>query len=306
MEVVTTGRLYLDIDAYAGIVAYAELLQAQGLDAAAVSGAPFNSSVSRTIRLWSSPLKTDYRPDPDDTFAVIDVSNPEHFDGMVNLSRVVTVIDHHVGFESYWHDRIGDNASIEFIGAACTLVYERWQRAGLLDSMSQLSARLLVSGILDNTLNFGASVTDQRDIDAHTELVKRAGLPDGWTAQYFGECQESILQNVGLAIGNDTKRLQLKSYAGPVRTAQLAVWDGQSAIKGRLPEIESSLGKEDGDWLVNLISVGERCSYFVSANEGVRQWLSGLAGVAFERGVARADRLWLRKELIKKDAETGI
>jgi nanoRNase/pAp phosphatase (c-di-AMP/oligoRNAs hydrolase) len=161
MRLVTSGSAYVDIDAYAGCVAYAELLQTHQEDAQAVSTAPLNESISETVHSWHAPLLTltEYNPSEDDTFTLIDVSDPSYFDKIVDIDRVDEVIDHHPGFEKHWQGLIGDKSDIEFIGAACTLVYERWRAAGQLGRMSVLSARLLICGILDNTLNFGAQPT---------------------------------------------------------------------------------------------------------------------------------------------------
>jgi inorganic pyrophosphatase len=62
MHIVTTGFTYADIDGYAGCVAYAELLRAQGIDAEAISTAPPNQSVSKTVLSWNPQIKNAYTP----------------------------------------------------------------------------------------------------------------------------------------------------------------------------------------------------------------------------------------------------
>lgn len=300
MRVVTSGSAYVDIDAYAGSVAYAELLQVQGDEAVAVSTAPLNESISETVRSWHAPLKTDYTPSESDTFTLIDVSDPAYFDKVVDPERVDEVIDHHPGFEEYWQERLGDKSHIEFIGAACTLVYERWKTAGLLGKMSVVSARLLVCGILDNTLNFGAKVTTPRDDAAYKDLLTKADLPDDWTAQYFTQCQEAILKDAVAAIQNDTKTLTFNSFERPICFGQLVVWDGKQVAEYQ-QVLKEALSSLKPDWFMNLISVGERKSYFFTDNPNVQKWLTGLLDVQFNGSLAAADRLWLRKEVIKQD-----
>lgn len=301
MKIVTSGANYLDIDAYACAIAYAELLEFQGEKALAFSTAPLNESISATIRSWDAPFNTDYVPSDDDTFILVDVSEPDFLDKTVELDKVVEVIDHHLGFEEYWQERIGDKLHIEFIGAACTLVYERWKASGLFDSMSVLSARLLICGILDNTLNFGAKVTTPRDIEAYNQLLTKAELPDDWTAQYFSECQESILQDVVTAIQNDTKTVTFRSYEQPISFGQLVVWDGKQTLAEHQEQLKATMSAMKPDWFVNLVSVGERKSYFVTDNTDVQTWLQNLLGIEFVGSVATADRLWLRKEVVKQD-----
>lgn len=301
MRIITSGSRYLDIDAYAGIIAYAELLRAQGLEAEAVSLAPWNESVTEAVRSWRAPLATTYAPREGDTFTLIDVSEPEYFDAFVSLERVDEVIDHHPGFEAYWRERIGDGARIEFIGAACTLVYERWAAAGLADTMSATSARLLVAGILDNTLNFKAKVTDERDRVAYAALVAHAGIPEGWTAEYFTDCQEAILADAEAAIRNDAKVLQFRSFAQAVSVGQLVVWDAAEVLRRHRGTMERVLSGMKPAWFMNVVSIDEGSSYFVCSDAAVQAWLAGLLGVRFEDGAARAERLWLRKEIIKQD-----
>lgn len=303
MKIVTNGSVYVDIDAYGGVIAYAELLRAQGYEAAAVSTVPLNESISATVRSWKAPLQTTYTPSPEDTFIAIDLSDPDFFDKIVDLERVEGVIDHHVGFEKYWQEKIGDKARIEFIGAACTLVYESWVEAGLLEQMSETSARVLICGILDNTLNFGALVTTKRDQDAYEALLKIANLPDDWKAQYFSECQASIIEDIGNALKNDTKIPTFNSFDAPVCFGQLTVWDAQKVLSEKAQEIATTLSAIKPKWFLNLISVSERKSYFVSDNKNVQRWLSGLLDIQFEGSTAIADRLWLRKEVIKHDNE---
>ncbi len=276
MRVVTSGYTYLDIDAYAGSIAYAELLQAQGVEAAAVSHATLNESISETVRSWHAPLQTDYQPSEKDTFTLIDVSDPDFFDKFVDLDRVDEVIDHHPGFEEYWQKLIGNNAHIEFIGAACTLVYEQWKAADMLGRMSVTSARLLICGILDNTLNFGAKVTTSRDTEAYNALLTQADLPDDWTAQYFTECQNAILQDAASAIQNDTKTPTFSTFGQPVCFGQLTVWDAPKVLAEHEQVLQDTLSGIKPEWFMNLISVGERKSYFVTNNTDVQAWLSKL------------------------------
>jgi inorganic pyrophosphatase/exopolyphosphatase len=301
MRIITSGSTYIDIDGYAGVIAYAELLQAQGIEARAVSTAPLNESISETVRSWRAPLQTYYEPAGSDTFSVIDVSDPAYFDGIVESDRLVEVIDHHPGFEKHWQDRLGDGAQIEFIGAACTLIYERWKAAGLLGKMSVLSARLLACGILDNTLNFGASVTTPRDVEAYDTLLPQADLPDDWTAQYFTECQQAILREPAEAVRNDAKRLSFQTYVRPARVGQLTVWDAEEVVSENRGVIREVLSVDTPEWFMNLISVREGRSYLLSDNSEVQKWLEGLLGVKFDGDIAVADRLWLRKEIIKQD-----
>ncbi len=301
MKIVTSGYKYIDIDAYAGCIAYAELLQKQGFEARAISDSPLNESITPTIRSWGGALETQYIGTEHDTFVLIDVSDPSHFDGFVDIPRVEQVIDHHPGFEKYWSDKIGNNARIEFIGAACTQVYELWKAASKLNQISKLSAQLLVCGILDNTLNFGAKITTERDKAAYADLLKLSGFSEEWASEYFTECQATILANTDNAIRNDSKVLNFHSFPAAISVGQLVIWDSQVVLNKHEPEISKILQEIIPNWFMNLVSVGENKSYFITSNTDVQKWLSQLLKVSFSGSIATADRLWLRKEIIQED-----
>ena len=298
MIVVTSGVSYLDMDAYAGCIAYAELLRMQGHEAVAVSGARYNSSVPQSLRDLGRKFFA-YTPKTEDTFVLIDVSNKDFFDPLVAEARIVEVIDHHAGFEEYWKRMLGDKADIEFVGAACTQIFERWQRAGLLPAMSRESATLLAAGILDNTLNFRAHITSGRDRAAYAYLEHFSGLSADWPARYFLECQAAIESDLGAALMNDYKVLEATAYL-PRVLAQLAVWDARNILKNSSDILAATLRALHEDWALNLISIGEGKSYFVSSNPLSRSKIAKLVECTFTNTVADAGRMWLRKEILKE------
>lgn len=303
MRIITAGPNYSDIDVYGGITAYAELLQKQGIQAQAVTTAALNDSIPPLVRSWQVSLAREYKPSPDDTYTLIDVSEPEYFETFVDLDRIDEIIDHHPGLEDFWRQRIGDCALIERVGAACTQVAEKWQQAGLLDQISETSARLLMCGILDNTLNFGADITTERDHAAYAALQKYANLPDDWPAQYFRACQEVILQDLAASLKNDTKTPKLKTYPHPTAVGQFALWDAGAIAKESEAIFKQVITAREPHWFMNAISIGEKKSYFITDVPEMQQWLSDVIGVTFTGNIAEADRMWLRKEILQADID---
>lgn len=301
MKIITSGGNYLDIDAYAGIIAYAELLNRLGLQAQAVSTATLNESIPPTVREWNAPLQTTYTPSSTDTYTLVDISEPEFFESFVDQTRIDEVIDHRPGFEEYWQERIGDNALIEHVGAACTQIFEQWEQAGLVEHISETSACLLMCGILDNTLNFGADITTDRDKHAYAELSKYANVPEDWPAQYFNACQQQILTDITASLANDTKTIGFKTFPRPMAVGQMAIWDADNAVQHSFDDFKSVITAVKPDWFLNIISIADNKSYFVTDSPGVQKWLAELLGVTFSGTIAVASRPWLRKEIIKAD-----
>ena len=302
MKIVTSGLSFVDIDAYAGCIAYAELLNLQGIDALAFSSATLNDSVPETVQSWNAPFSTEYIPRPEDTFVLIDVSEPKFVEKFVDINRVDEVIDHHVGHEDFWNEKIAEKANIEFIGAACTQVFEQWQRTGLADQISETSARLLVCGILDNTLNFKAGVTTERDHAAYRDLLKMANLPQDWAGRYFQECESSIFSDIQTAITNDTKVMSFKRLdSDSVVFGQLVLWSGERVVHDFREALQATMSAKSDDWIINIVSIQDGQSFFIVSNDKVMRWAEKLLDVSFDDGLASAGRLWLRKEIVKED-----
>ncbi len=306
--IVTAGSTYLDIDAYACCVALAELLRLKGENAIAYSGAACNYSVCSSL-IEEGPLVSVLPPDcrPENAkYIIVDVSDPEYLGSCVPLDDVIEVYDHHVGFEAYWSERIGDKSHIEFIGAAATLIYREWERAGLLDQMTRSTALLLVAAILDNTLDLTSSNTTAADLEAFETLCRKEKIGREWCASYFSEVQASVEADLKRALFHDIKTIRGNAVL-PVQVAQLCVWDAHS-ILNRLPEIRQWFSGSPDSWMINVIDIRHRCSYFVCDDEYHQKGLERVFAVQFQSGVAKSPVSYLRKEIVKKtqfDNEMG-
>jgi inorganic pyrophosphatase/exopolyphosphatase len=297
-HIITSSHRFVDIDAYGAMVGYAELLRVQGLNAHAATSAALNESIPRSLRELNAPIELNFRPEPGDTFGVVDISEPQYFDAMVNPNRLTEVIDHHPGFESYWRQYLHERADIELVGACCTLIYERWARGALLGTMSATTATLMAAGILDNTLNFQAKITTTRDREAYRDLEQIARLPGGWAAAYFTECQKAIEHNLEEAIKNDTKIMEFRGHPDVYAVGQIVIWDAQSIISDHMDTIRRVVSGIKPNWFMNVVSIKGDRSYFVCDDPAIQTWLSGLLGIKFTGNIAPADRLWLRKEIM--------
>lgn len=296
---ITSGSAYIDIDAYACCIAMEELLRLKGYKATAYSVAQSNYSI--TTSLISESEICAGLPDGYDLkkvkYVIVDISDPTYLSKDISIDNIVSVYDHHVGFEDYWNGRIGDAAHIEVIGAAATLIYREWKQAALMSQMSSGTARLLAAAILDNTLNLTSSVTTQEDIDTFSALCEREKLDDEWRESYFADVQINIENDLKNALFNDIKTLQNNDIL-PLKVGQLCVWDGEKVIV-RLKEIRQWFNSECEEWLLNLIDLKNNCSYFICDNDLFQKKIGKLFNVEFKNGFAKTTKPYLRKELIK-------
>ena len=297
---ITAGSNYLDIDAYACMVALSELMNLRGENAIAYSGAVCNYSVCRSLT-EEAPIQTELPESfstQDARYIIVDVSDPEYIKDTAPIDRIVEVYDHHVGFEEYWTSRIGDAAHIEFIGAAATLIYREWKKAGLQDRMKPSTARLLVAAILDNTLNLTSSNITPEDREAYGELCRLGAVDEAFRAEYFAEVQKNVEADLKNALLNDLKNIGDNPVL-PSNIAQMCVWDAEGIFK-RLPDIRSWLGGLPGGWMLNLIDINRVCGYFVCEDTICQKKIEKIFDVRFESGVATTERPYLRKQILKK------
>ncbi len=298
MKIITSGKTYIDIDGYASIIVYRELLRALGEDAYAVSSAKPNSSVPPLIQELSYKLDENVLSG-DKEYVLLDVSNPDFISSDIGLDEIVEVIDHHTGFEDYWKER-HVKAQIEFIGSVCTIVYEKIKDKGMLDILDTDLCKLLIAGILDNTLNLRASITTERDKDAIEDLKRLGGVSYTWDEEYFDACDDEKEKDYKAAILND---LKIES----VRTEFPAVF-GQIILSYQdridFATIASAFAGY-GRWLMNVISITDGKSYLYFNGDGVAENLEKLFGVDRKNDhLIVLDEFLLRKQILKKIRET--
>ena len=298
MIIVTSGARYIDIDAYAGIIAYAKLLNLKGENAIAYSSSPLNESVTNSIRNSKYTISNQINLTDNDEFIILDVSDPDFFDKSVDMARIIQIIDHHYGFEDYWNSKSNVDTIIEKIGSVATLIFELYEKENLLEDLDKDMCLLLMSAILDNTLNFKAKVTTSRDIEAYKKLEKLSNSNFNYAEFYFNECENEINKNLKEAILNDTK-LDNSSGKVPPVFSQLTVWDA-SSILDDINLIYKSLNTFKKPWLMNLISLKDGKSYLISNDDNIKLNLETTFNCKFINDITILSNVWLRKEIIKK------
>ena len=299
--IVTSGSSYLDIDAYACCIALSELKALQGFRAVAFSSASINSSVSNSLLVHKDKILTELPCDCDleqTDFIVVDLSDPGYFEDIVRLDKVVEIYDHHTGFEEFWYKKLGNESRIHFIGAAATLVYQEWTKYNMLPQMSQDTARLLLAGILDNTLNLLSSNTTELDVQAKTDLCAIADIDDEWCQYYFSEVQLEIEKDLKTSLVKDIKQIRPNDNL-PSTIGQMVVWDASRIMK-RLDEVIACFDSISSHWLMNVIDISEGCSYFICNNSNYRKRIANLFEVDFDNNLVKMPKMYLRKEILKK------
>ena len=299
MIVVISGKKYIDIDAYATCIAYAKLLNLKGKEAKAISTSKINESITESILEFNEKLDK-YTPTQNDQFIIIDVSNKEFFDDVIDENRIIEIIDHHVGYEEYWSNKLKDKSKIEFIGSVATIIVELYEKENLMNEINKELAFMLMAAILDNTLNLKAKITSKRDIIAYQKLEKIVN-DKTYPEKYFRECQLQIEKDLKTAIENDTK-IEKDDWLLPPIIGQLVIWDKEGIIKNK-EVIYNTLGNLGDKWMMNLICLKDGKSYLIAKDIEVKKNLEKLFDKQFKADIMEFDEVWLRKEIMKKAKE---
>lgn len=290
---------YADIDVYASIVAYANLLNRRGIPAETyIPASTPNYSIPAALRLKEYEGHN-FGLQSNDKAIILDTSVPTLINEFVPDGQILELIDHHSGYEDYWYERIGDKAIIERIGAVATVIFERWGEYLDYATMSPEIAKLLLAAILDNTLYFNAEITTTRDHVAAEKLAQAIGTTvSDFAKWYFSEVSQTVLGNLGKSLSSDIKTVNLLEGNAPINFGQLTIWDA-ATILPRHAEISREMSKLGEGWLVNVICLADNKNYvFVDSPELAKRVIELLN--AQENGVWLAtDQMHLRKEIIK-------
>ncbi len=301
--IVTSGNTFIDIDGFACVIAYTELLKLLGQNSIAVMSAKTNSSVPKQYRAWG-----EYEVDSsklnqysDKNYIVLDLSEPEFFDDCVEDDKVIRILDHHPGFEEYWKAKIGDAAVIESIGAAATLVVREYKEHGLLHKISPQSAELLAAAILSNSLIFQMKMTTQEDKDAYKELQKYFAYSDKFEEKYFAEVEKNIEEDVAGSLMLDSKFININGIR--VFIAQLELFSPEDLLSHSENAVRKYLAGIDAtNVFVNLAGLRDKRNIILFRDLESLQYLQKtFPEFVYDEKELRAvtPHLMLRKELLK-------
>lgn len=295
--IVTAGNRSVDIDVFACIIAYAELLKIRGIDVIPIVEGNFTMSVPTSVLGWGANYEKSYKAGKEDSFVLVDISDPEYLASFVNIDKVIEVYDHRQGHEDFWGNKLGDNSHIEMVGACGTLIWEEFNKQER-KQISEVSARLLLASIVSNTLNFKAPVTTDRDRNAYSELKDIAELQDNWIKDYFIEQEQLLISDFKKYLQTDTKVSKINNNDFVI--GQIELWDAEEIINTKTSEINEvmeSFGQHP--WIVNIPNISKGFNYIYSTNQEAKKIIEEKLGLEFVNNVAKTPKLIMRKQIMK-------
>ncbi len=306
---------YADIDVYASIVAYTDLLNQRGkLARAYIPSKTPNYSVPQILRMKEYE-DAKFQLKVGDEAIILDVSIPEVINKMVPDAQILELIDHHMGYEAYWQERLGTKAIIEPIGAVATSIFEWWGECWDYEKMEPKIAKLLLAAILDNTLNFNAKITTERDCAAAERLARIIGTSvDEFAEWYFDEVSSGVMENLEQALKLDCKKVYFPKNGSSLNDSwlafgQIAIWEMRD-LKSERTRIKKIMEHCAGDlacdnWLVNVISLFEKRNYLLASSNECEKYFARLLMGEEADGWLVTKQLYLRKEIMQKMKKDG-
>ena len=217
-----------DIDGVSCMYAYSELLNRQGDNVTYyIWGNPKNEVeiVCEMFDIKLGGLKE--IPKEDNQFIICDLNSFDQTMKETSRESIIEIIDHH-GISKDLNSYIYcTRLQIDRIGAAATIVAERYKMSGLIPSRE--AAILLYYGIISNSINLKANITSQRDIEM-TKWLKSicSEISEEKIAEIF--TKKSSIPDDRLRIEMECERC-MQTHNKDVLVGQLEVCNTEEFIK---------------------------------------------------------------------------
>ncbi len=292
-KIITTTYKNPDLDGYGCVFAYAELLRAQKKDASAhIWGTPL-LEVQWLIDTYSLKECEGESDDLEADIVLLDASDTHNVPEPHNADRVIEIIDHRKLNQADAFENA--EAQIELVGAAATLVAERFRDADIMPSRD--AALYLYGGILSNTQNFTGMVTD-RDKEMAAWVKDVAGAADSLAHDMFTAKSDLSGARLQEQLAGDSKVFIIQGRR--VGTMQLEIINSQKLVNERGEEIFSALtefsSKNSCDYMfLNIKDIEKGTSIAVCGDEQTVELLKQWDRLSFSSQIGHAKNGLVRK-----------
>lgn len=302
MKILVMPYGHPDLDGFACAVAYAEFLNKTGQAAVpTITGEPSAEAVFIMREFDLVYPEKVAKIEPGQEIILVDCSDLFWFSSGINTDQVIEVIDH----RQVHNARIFTKAKvqIELVGAAATLIAEKFKEQDV--QLSSMSAVLLYSAIISNTLNFQSGTTTSRDQAAASWLKNQTKIPDDLPQKMFLAKSDLSGGKLSQAL-NDCAIFNAGKFKFGI--CQIEMIGAAELVKnhkaGILRELAARKQKNNLDLiLLTIIELAGGFNIFVSADQLAQKILATALGVEFSDDIATRAGLIMRKEIAPKIKE---
>ena len=298
MRKVVTTYINPDMDGIALMYAYTEFLRKRGEQADYYFEGTMKKEAEIVLNKFNIKLNNVTRIEDKDKIVLVDTNYLTEIPKTIKKENIVEIIDHH-NRDSWFENRNDINVQIELIGAAATLVAERFKNENI--EISRESAILLYYGIISNTMNLKIKLTNQKDI----EMAK-------WLKQQAQEITDEITTGIFVEksqIGDTLREEMEVEFKDQFMTiswsmGQLEVANVEEFLEkyeDNIRKIRDVVSKEnDVEFIsVNCMDIINGYSVIVVRDEKTAKLISDAVGFEFNNLKAKTNELVSRKEIVK-------
>ena len=292
-----------DLDGVSSAYAYSEYLNKIEIESDYyIKGTP-KKEVGIVCDLFDINLAGCQEISKEQEVVLVDTNNLEEVP-YIKPEQIVEIIDHHSKNKSSDECK-NAKIHIERLGAVATLIAEKFKSDNV--KISRESAILLYYGIISNSINLKASITDQRDIDM-----------TGWLEEQCNEItKEKIAEIFTLKSKVEDSELRKEmeaevviDYAGKKLTvAQLEIANMEEFLnqkEEKVVEVLNQIKQEKGlDYIfINCIDILNGFNIILTIDHDTIEFLERKLGYSFENNRCKFDRVLQRKDITKAIRET--
>lgn len=298
MRKVVTTYINPDMDGIALMYAYTEFLRKRGEQADYYFEGTMKKEAEIVLNKFNIKLNNVMRIEDKDKIVLVDTNYLTEIPKTIKKENIVEIIDHH-NRDSWLENRNDINVQIELIGAAATLVAERFKNENI--EISRKSAILLYYGIISNTMNLKIKLTNQKDI----EMAK-------WLKQQAQEITDEITTGIFVEksqIGDTLREEMEVEFKDQFMTISWSMGQLEVAnVEEFLEKYEDNIRKildvvskeNDVEFIsVNCMDIINGYSVIVVRDEKTAKLISNAVGFEFNNLKAKTNELVSRKEIVK-------
>ena len=292
-----------DLDGVSSMYAYSEYLNKKGIPSDYyINGNP-KKEVGIVCNLFNIDFKGIKEISENQEVVVVDTNNLEEVP-FLKPEQIVEIIDHHSKNKSSEQCK-NAKIHIERLGAVATLIAERFKNDNI--PISREAAILLYYGIISNSINLKASITNEKDINMANWLEEQCSdISKEKIAEIFtlkSKVEDSELRKemeAEIAFDYDGKKMTV---------AQLEIANIEKFLsqkQEKIIDILNQVKEENGiDYiLINCIDILNGFNIILTIDEDTKELLEEKLGYSFENNRCKFNKLLQRKDITKAIRET--
>ena len=292
-----------DLDGVSSMYAYTEYLNKKGINSDYyIKGKP-KKEVGIVCDLFNIELSGLKEISENQEAVVLDTNNLEEV-YFLKPEQIIEIIDHHSKNESS-KECINAKIHIERLGAVATLIAEKFKNDNV--SISRESAILLYYGIISNSINLKARITNEKDIEMAKWLEEQCSdITKEKIAEIFtlkSKVEDSELRKemeAEIAFDYNSKRITV---------AQLEIANIEDFIKEKeekiIQELKTVKREKDIDYIfINCVDILNGFNIILTIDDETTNFLSTELGYVFENNKCKFEKLIQRKDITKAIRET--